>query len=71
MDGTQKGVTVGGLVGGVIFIFMLAALMPDAISEIESANTTGWDDSAIALWGIISLVIVAGVVVGIWKHYSG
>lgn len=66
-----KGLTVGGIVGMVIAIFVAAAILPDAVSEIETANTTGWDESAVALWGIIGIVIVAGIVVGFWKMSGG
>lgn len=66
-----RGLTVGGIVGLVIAVFVLAAILPDAITEIEGTNTTGWDASAVALWGIIGIVIVAGVVVGIWKVMGG
>lgn len=57
---------IGGLIGMVILIFVAAALLPSAITEIEDANTTGWDPSAVALWGIVGIVIVAAFVVGIW-----
>lgn len=60
-------ISVSGLIGMVILLFVAAALLPDAITEIEDANTTGWDASAIALWGIVSIVVVAAFIVGIWN----
>lgn len=66
-SGLSQMVSVSGLIGMVILIFVAAALLPDAITEIEDANTTGWDSSAVALWGIIGIVIVAAFIVGIWN----
>lgn len=68
---SMRGVSIASLIGLVIFLFVLAAIGPDAISEVENANTTGWDASAIALWGILGTVIVAGFVVAVWKGTSG
>ena len=45
------------VVGGL----MAAFLLPIAIDEIASVDTTSWDDGASALWGILPVMIVLAV----------
>ncbi len=47
------------LVIGAIFV---SALLPAAMSSVNTANTSGWTTSQIALWGIIGVVIIIVVV---------
>ena len=44
-----------------IGIFVLSAIVPAAFTNFFDANTTGWDVSTIALWTIIPLVVIAGL----------
>jgi len=44
-----------------IGIFVLSAIVPAAFTNFFAANQTGWDVSTIALWTIIPLVIIAGL----------
>lgn len=46
----------------VIGIYLLATLLPDAITSINAANTSGWTTSQIAIWGVVSIVILAVVI---------
>lgn len=45
-----------------IGVYFLSAVMPGALGNFFGADTTGWDTSTIALWGLIPLAIVAGIV---------
>lgn len=46
----------------VIAIYILAALLPSAISSLNTANQTGWTATQIALYGVISIVIIAIII---------
>ena len=59
--------TIGKVIVLAIGIFIVASLLPSAIELIETANHTYngtelWSSSAIAMWGIISLVAIVSVV---------
>lgn len=57
------GIVVALLVGAL----MAAFLLPVAISELISADTTSWSSGTVALWDILPLMIVLAfflVVVG-------
>jgi len=45
-----------------IGIYVLAAVLPGALTAFFNASTTGWDTGTIALWTIIPLVVVVAVV---------
>lgn len=57
--------STGAIIGLVIGIVVLAALLPTAIASINDANTTGWNDSQTAIWGILGLIVLAVVVMKI------
>lgn len=57
--------STGAIIGLVISVVILAALLPTAMSAINDANTTGWDASQTAIWGILGLIILAVVVMKI------
>lgn len=44
-------------------LFLVSAIMPSAISTFEAANTTGWGDSVVTIWGIIPLFAVLATVI--------
>lgn len=46
----------------VIGIYMLAALLPSAITTLNAANTTGWTTTQIAIYGVFSVIILAVVI---------
>ena len=50
------GIVVALLVGGL----MAALLLPVAISEINSADTSSWSGGTVALWDILPLILVLG-----------
>ena len=45
-----------------IGIYVLAAVLPGALTAFFNASTIGWDTGTIALWTIIPLVVVVAVV---------
>lgn len=54
--------STGAIIGLVIGVVVLAALLPTAIQSINAANTTGWTETQVAIWGILGLIILAVVV---------
>lgn len=58
---------VGLVVALLVGSLMAAFLLPVAISELVSVDTTNWSDGTVALWDILPLLIVLAfflVVVG-------
>ena len=47
----------------VIAIYLIGALLPDAISTIFNASTVGWSATGIALWGVLPILILAAIYV--------
>jgi hypothetical protein len=50
-----------GMIGWAIGLYILAAILPGAISSFMGANTTGWTDTVKTIWNLIPLVLVAYV----------
>lgn len=46
----------------VIGIYLASALLPSAISALNEANTSGWTTTQIAIWSVVSVVILAVVI---------
>lgn len=53
------------VVGLVIGIYLLAALIPSAITALNGTNTTGWTATQLAIWGVLSVIILAVVIMKI------
>ena len=54
-------------VGNAIFSIISLAIVVIVLTEVfiptvKSANTTAWSTGEIALWGVVSLVAIAGFV---------
>lgn len=59
---------IGSWVVKVLIGMLLASvLLPVAISNIIGADQSGWDASTIALWAIIPIAIVIGLVVAVFR----
>ena len=54
--------SIGKIIMLVLGVYVTAALIPGAITTLTNASTTGWDASTIALWGIIPLIVIIGIV---------
>jgi len=61
----QAAVEARYVVGLVIGIYLLAALIPSAISALNNTNTTGWTATQLAIWGVLSVIILAVVIMKI------
>ena len=46
----------------VIGVYLASALLPSAISGLNTANTSGWTATQIAIWSVVSVVILAVVI---------
>lgn len=57
--------STSAIISLVIGVVILAALLPTAITAINGANTTGWDDTQTAIWAILGIIILAVVVMKI------
>jgi hypothetical protein len=62
VDDTRAEITVGKVILMAIALFIMAAILPSAISDIEGANTTGWGEGTKALWGILALIAIVVIV---------
>lgn len=58
---------VDTLVGVFVGAILAAALIPVALQQLATANTTGLDASTVALFGVIGIAIVVVVVVLFFK----
>jgi len=50
------------MVDKAIGIFIMASVIPAALTSYHGANTTGFSTEELALWGIVGILIVIGVV---------
>lgn len=48
-----------------IGVFLGAALLPSALTNLFGANTTGWNTDAITMWGVSGLMVVIAFVLTI------
>ena len=46
----------------VVAIYLLASLLPAAITSLNAANVTGWTTTQTAIWAVMSIVILAVVI---------
>lgn len=54
-------------VGNAIFAIISLAIVVIVLTEVfiptvQDANTTGWSTGELALWGVVTLVAIAGMV---------
>lgn len=52
-------------VGIAFLLFIVAAIMPSAITNIAEANTTGWETSTITMWNLLEVFGVLAIVIGV------
>lgn len=56
---------MASLVGGIISLTIGAILVSSVfMATIKSTNTSGWDTGEIALWGVLGLIGIAGLLYG-------
>ena len=56
-----------GIIGLSVGVVVLAGVF---ISTVKAQNTTGWTTSEIALWGLLSIVGIAGLVYGVLNVFG-
>ena len=66
---------IGGIIALVLGLYVLAAILPGAISTMTAINgssTSGygyWGSSVLSLWGIIPLLAMIAAVYLIIRHF--
>jgi hypothetical protein len=58
--GDERG-EIKSIVKLAIGAIVAAAILPTAIENVSSVSTTGWDQSAAALWPLIPIFIVLSI----------
>jgi len=46
----------------VFALFLLGSIGVAAVTTIETANTSGWGDTTIVVWGLVGVMAILGVV---------
>lgn len=54
--------TVSTVIMLAIGIYVVAAIIPGAITQITGANKSGWGTGEVALWGLLPLIIVVAII---------
>jgi hypothetical protein len=52
---------IAGIVSLTLSVVLIAGVY---ITTVKNQNTTGWTTSEVALWGLLSLAAIAGMVYG-------
>lgn len=53
---------IKGIISLTVAVILLANVF---IATVKATNTTGWESSEIALWGLLVLLSIVGLVYGI------
>ena len=66
---------MGNMGEGVINIFVVillaAILLPIAFTQIFNANTTGWDDNTVTIFGLLPVISsVALILILVYAYYQ-
>jgi len=56
-----------GLISLTIGVIVLASVF---ISTVKATNTTGWSTGEVALWGLLTLVGIAGMLYGVLNVFG-
>lgn len=58
-------INMASFIGGIVNISIGAIMLANVfIATVKDTNTTGWDASETALWGVLTLAGIVGLVVG-------
>jgi hypothetical protein len=63
--------SVEGIIGICIAVFIAAILVPIALRQINDANTTGFSDTDVTLFGLIGTCSLLAIVIGVVKFVKG
>jgi hypothetical protein len=59
---------LGKLIGLVLGAVFVGALAGTAVTAVVNVNTSGWGAPSIALWGVVAICIVAGIIYMVLKE---
>lgn len=48
-----------------IAAILAGALIPVGLTMLSSANTTGWTDTQVIMWGVVGLFLMVGIVLAV------
>jgi hypothetical protein len=51
-----------------ITVFIVAVIIPVALTQLNTANTSGMDAGQLALYGLIGTVALLAIIIGLIKH---
>jgi len=59
------------MISGMILLAISSIVLANVfITTVKNANTSGWTTGEVALWGTVTLVAIAGFVVGILNVFG-
>lgn len=58
-------ISLTGIIMLAVGLLVAAAIVPTAITDIENANTTGWDASTVTIWGLIGTFAAIGIALSV------
>jgi len=62
---------MASFIGGIVSITLGAVMLANVfITVIKDTNTTEWTPSEVALWGLLTLVGIIGLVVGVLQVFG-
>jgi hypothetical protein len=62
---------MANFIGGIISLSVGAVVLASVfVTTIKNTNTTGWSTSEIAMWGLLSLAGIIGLVYGVFNVFG-
>jgi hypothetical protein len=62
---------VASFIGGIINITIGAVILASVfITTVKNQNTTGWTTAEVAMWGLLTLVGIVGLVFGVLQVFG-
>ena len=62
---------MASMISGMILLAISSIVLANVfITTVKGANTSGWSTAEVALWGSVTLVAIAGFVVGILNVFG-
>jgi len=58
---------VSGVIAIVLAVVMIGSVL---LPVVKAQNTTGWSTSELAVWGLVSLISIIGLVYGITQVFG-
>jgi hypothetical protein len=59
--------SISDVVKLAIAAIVAAALIPTAVTQVSTVNTTGWDQTAATLWPLVPVFLVLGIALVFFK----